>query len=257
MTLHLIFEVLTKDLKEAKFFLEERALHPLYHLQEKKKHFIGGFFTEIPTPLPPFIKNYSILDTEINWTTQWQEFSPNFKDHLFELDLSPYGITRILKLKPGPGFGDLSHPTTKLCLKHMSHLCCGHTVIDFGCGSGILSVAAWAFGAYKVISLEIDQPSIEHAKQNLAFNGFPSSLVLESMPPILDEHDTICVINMTFGEQKIALKDLSIFKRPMQFLSSGILSSQKEKYLSWAKMHDIHFELLDELEGWCLFKGLL
>lgn len=256
MTLHLIFDVNVKTLKKAIEFLDSISLHPVYHLQEKNKHSIGGFFENIPSDLPDFLKSYSILDTEIDWLNQWQEFSPHFKNDYFELDLTPYGFNKMLRLLPGPGFGDMSHATTRLCLKHMAHLCNGRTVVDFGCGSGVLSVVAWAFGAYKVISLDIDLASLEHTKKNLKLNEYSNEFVFEKAPSILDEDDSLCVINMTFGEQKIALADLSIFKRSMQFLSSGILSSQKKEYIDWAYIKGLEFELLEELEGWCIFKGI-
>jgi ribosomal protein L11 methyltransferase len=255
MIQHILFEIPKLKSKQAKVYLESFTSHPLYELKEKNKIFVGGFFEQLPSDLPDFLQNYTNLDVDIDWTSQWQSFSPHFNNQNFELDLSSYGIHKVIFLQPGPGFGDLSHPTTKLCLKHMAKLCRGHVVIDFGCGSGILSVAAWVFGAYKVISLEIDGPSIEHTKSNLALNHFPTDFVYESMPPLIDESDSLCIINMTFGEQKVALKPHVLPKKPIRFLSSGILKTQKEDYILWGKTLGVNFEVLDELEGWLVFQG--
>ena len=74
-------------------------------------------------------------------------------------------------LDPGLAFGTGTHPTTALCLTWLDGLDLeGKTVVDFGCGSGILSLAALKLGAKKVIGIDIDpqalQASLENAKRN-------------------------------------------------------------------------------------------
>ena len=74
-------------------------------------------------------------------------------------------------LEPGLAFGTGTHPTTALCLTWLDGLdLVGKTVVDFGCGSGILSLAALKLGAKKVIGIDIDpqalQASLENAKRN-------------------------------------------------------------------------------------------
>jgi ribosomal protein L11 methyltransferase len=74
-------------------------------------------------------------------------------------------------LDPGLAFGTGTHPTTALCLTWLDGLdLVGKTVVDFGCGSGILSLAALKLGAKKVIGIDIDpqalQASLENAKRN-------------------------------------------------------------------------------------------
>ncbi len=78
-----------------------------------------------------------------------------------------------LHLVPGPGFGDGRHPTTQLCLQAIAALAPrdhAWRLLDFGSGSGILSVAAARLGA-AVDAVEIDPRAIEHATQNLHANG--------------------------------------------------------------------------------------
>jgi ribosomal protein L11 methyltransferase len=78
-----------------------------------------------------------------------------------------------LRLGAGPGFGDGAHPTTQLCLQAISALSPRgrpFRVLDFGSGSGILSIAAARLGA-SVEAVEIDEQAIEHAARNLASNG--------------------------------------------------------------------------------------
>lgn len=256
MLRHLQFKIAKKDKKIAYAFLAQKTSMPLYDINENTHLLIGGFFEKIPEDLPPFLSSFEELPTEIDWEGQWETFSPHVKNSRLELDLNPYGINKTLILTPGPGFGDLSHPTTTLCLKHMAKLCHDRDVIDFGCGSGILSVAAYAFGAKKVISLEIDKDAILHAKNNLKLNGFNSDHVLSSMPNI-HLQKPLCIINMTFGEQKIALQDMNFFPENTHFLTSGLLNEQKKAYLLWAKTKHLSLKCLDKEGKWLIFEGNL
>lgn len=256
MLVHLQFQISPKDLKKAKAFLEPLSSEPLYIIKEETCIQIGGFFNHTLSDLPVFLSSYTQLDSHVDWSKQWQDFSPHIKNDKLELDLSCYGCKKIIYLKPGPGFGDLSHPTTKLCLKHLAKVDKNLDVIDFGCGSGVLSVAAYAFGAQRVISLEIEPDAISHAKNNLKLNGFRDDLVLSCMPALTLNHP-LCVINMTFGEQKIAFFQLSMFPKNTTFLSSGILQEQKNAYLEWAKSKNLELEMIDKEGKWLLFKGQL
>jgi ribosomal protein L11 methyltransferase len=93
--------------------------------------------------------------------------------------LPPEGVARpdelALRLAPGPGFGDGSHPTTQLCLQAIAALAPRGAarpwrLLDFGSGSGILSIAGARLGA-AVEAVEIDPRAIAHAAQNLRANG--------------------------------------------------------------------------------------
>lgn len=254
MLRHFQFKIGKKDKKKASEFLSKKTNDPLYEIDEKSFVILGGFFTQDFESLPDFLLSIQELPNEINWQEQWEEFCPYIKNQRLELDLSCFGVNKTLFLTPGPGFGDLSHPTTSLCLKHMARVCKDRDVIDFGCGSGILSVAAYAFGAKKVISLEIDPDAIAHAKENLTLNGFRSEDVLSCMPNT-DLKQPICIINMTFGEQKIALHDLCFFPKSADFLTSGILKEQKEAYLAWSKSKNLDLTVLDQEGKWLIFKG--
>ncbi len=81
---------------------------------------------------------------------------------------------------PGLAFGTGTHPTTSLCLQWLDSLdLTGKTVIDFGCGSGILAIAALKLGAAKAIGIDIDpqaiQASRDNAERTLAYGRGPGS----------------------------------------------------------------------------------
>ncbi len=77
-----------------------------------------------------------------------------------------------IKIDPSMAFGTGTHPTTQLCLALVEkHLQPGQTVIDIGCGSGILSIAAVKLGASRVTAVDIDQAAIRSTRENAALNA--------------------------------------------------------------------------------------
>jgi len=88
-----------------------------------------------------------------------------------------------IKIDPGMAFGTGTHPTTQLCMALMEK-CLGtvdgrpQTVIDVGCGSGILSIAALKLGAKQALGVDIDEPSIKNSRENADVNGIGDELLL-------------------------------------------------------------------------------
>jgi ribosomal protein L11 methyltransferase len=94
----------------------------------------------------------------------------------------------VLRLNPGLGFGTGTHPTTSLCLDWLTQQDLKHkTVIDYGCGSGILGLAALALGAEKVWAVDHDPQALTATQNNAELNHFSTpalSIVLpEQLPP--------------------------------------------------------------------------
>ncbi len=106
------------------------------------------------------------------WTQQWELFAPNFKNGKAHIE-TPGGTIRLF---PGPGFGDFSHPTTRLTLHLMRPYVKNESVIDIGCGSGILSFGAAAMGAKSVYGYDIDEEAVAHAKKTSLSTKAPSYL---------------------------------------------------------------------------------
>lgn len=198
----------------------------------------------------PFVLKSSFISDEIDWEAQWRDFSPCFKNGLFHLDFAEWGETITLLLKPGPGFGDLSHPTTRLMMQMMmkekkrvrqSH------VLDVGSGSGVLALTAVLLGAKEVLGVDIDPEANRHARSNAKLNQLkvrftlPGKRAFETMP----KHRLI-LINMIFQEQQQAMKALPISTEGAYCFSSGILEEQKSSYIVW--MQELGFEMLETFQ---------
>lgn len=83
------------------------------------------------------------------------------------------GDRKILNIEPGLAFGTGSHPTTKLCLETLEkYVKDDTTVLDIGCGSGILSIACLLLGAKNAVGVDIDSLAVKTAKANALENGF-------------------------------------------------------------------------------------
>ena len=154
----------------------------------------------------------------IDWQDQWATHAPGFKDGHLHVTLPHKTFT----LLPGPGFGDLSHPTTNLVLRLMTPLAKNRHVIDIGSGSGILSVAAHHLGAASVTSLDIDPPSPPPTpSKNARHNNFRPQTTLTTYPP-----NPLILLNMITSEQDTALAALPPLP-PCTLITSGILLAEK------------------------------
>lgn len=88
-----------------------------------------------------------------------------------------------IELDPGMAFGTGSHPTTRLCLEWITeNVGPGHTVLDYGCGSGILGIAAARMGAAQVLGVDIDAKALEAAADNAQRNGVSLALQHSAQP---------------------------------------------------------------------------
>ncbi|MBS0637207.1 MAG: 50S ribosomal protein L11 methyltransferase [Verrucomicrobia bacterium] len=187
----------------------------------------------------------------IDWNSQWQEHAYGYKDGHAEISFEKLGLSQAGKivLAPGPGFGDLSHPTTKLVLSMMCGHVAGKSVLDLGSGSGILSLAAARMGAKSVIGIDIDDNAILHARHNAQLNNLPCTFAKTAT----DAPD-ILLLNMIRTEQKAAYESLPEACRHFSLaFTSGILKQEKKRYLALTESWG--WKLLSErsLNGWLGF----
>ena len=181
----------------------------------------------------------------VDWKEQWALYARDFRDGCAHIDLKPYGSSSILKLSPGAGFGDLSHPTTRLVLELLAPWALHRTVVDVGCGSGILSLAALLLGAKEALGIDIDEDALEHARSNSHLNGLEEKVTYSRELPERVLMAPLVLMNMIFSEQKEAWKccQTSLPKNG-EIITSGILKRERSRYLEQAK--EWKWQLMDE-----------
>ncbi|ENM3825560.1 50S ribosomal protein L11 methyltransferase [Vibrio cholerae] len=160
-------------------------------------------------------------------------------------------------LDPGLAFGTGTHPTTALCLEWLDNLdLSGKTVIDFGCGSGILAIAAIKLGAAKVIGIDIDPQALQASKDNAARNGVEDQIDVylpKDQPEGLVAD--VVVANILAGP----LRELSpiikgLLKPGGQLAMSGILDTQAESVAEFYR-DDLELDPIAEKSEWCRISG--
>ena len=160
-----------------------------------------------------------------------------------------------LVLDPGLAFGTGSHPTTRLCLQWLERsIAGGETVLDYGCGSGILAIAALKLGARRAVGVDIDPDAVATARANARRNGVAGEF-LEDCAPLTFTADLV-IANILANPLKLLAPILaSRCRHGGQIALSGILPDQVRNvescYSPW-----IAFVPPAETEGWVCLSGV-
>ncbi|PKO90413.1 MAG: 50S ribosomal protein L11 methyltransferase [Betaproteobacteria bacterium HGW-Betaproteobacteria-10] len=160
-----------------------------------------------------------------------------------------------LILDPGMAFGTGSHPTTRLCLewleREVSPAC---SVLDYGCGSGILAIAAARLGAGRVAGVDIDPQAVASARANAERNEV-TALFADSAEPVAGEYDLV-VANILSNPLRVLAPAICAHVRSGGRLAlSGILREQAEEiiaiYAQWLPL-----QVADTREDWVCLSGV-
>ena len=141
---------------------------------------------------------------------------------------------RVIMLDPGMAFGTGHHPTTRMCIEQLdAHVARGVDVLDVGCGSGVLSIAAARLGARHVFGLEIDSVAVNVAKQNVRDNGVEHTVrVVQGTLP----HTDVKPASYDVAVANISAKVISEFAPHLvgavrdggKVITSGVLLNSKD-----------------------------
>ena len=163
-----------------------------------------------------------------------------------------------LRVDPGLAFGTGTHPTTRLCLQWLSDLqlagkLAGKTVLDYGCGSGILAMAAAALGAANVFGVDIDPQAVDTARYNTQANALQVTYALSDRE--LHQQYEVVVANILAGPLTVLAPAICAHvKFGGQLALAGILAPQIERiqaaYAPWVAM-----SVTAEREGWVRMTG--
>lgn len=156
-----------------------------------------------------------------------------------------------LTLDPGLAFGTGSHPTTFMCLKWLSdNVNSSHSVLDYGCGSGILALSAKKLGAHTVKGIDIDNQAVSASIQNAKNNDLAVEFSLPENE--YEEKFDIVVANILAAPLKM-LAPILLKLSKNKLILSGILETQADELISLYSL-DSSVKIADTIDGWVLLE---
>jgi len=158
-------------------------------------------------------------------------------------------------LDPGLAFGTGSHPTTRLCLRWLdNNLQGGESVLDYGCGSGILAIAAIKLGAARAIGVDVDSQAVTASRDNAAANRVGNVQFCQPDNAPQGCYDMVVANILTNPLRMLAPLLANATRQGGQIVLSGILEEQAQDvmniYQQWFDLNAPIFE-----EGWACLSG--
>jgi ribosomal protein L11 methyltransferase len=211
-----------------------------------------------PTPLPA---HETSLLADQDWNRAWMDrFKPmRFGERLWVVPswhVPPAPDAVNLILDPGMAFGTGTHPTTALCLQWLDGVdLSGKTVLDYGCGSGILAIAAIRLGARRAIAVDIDPQCLEVARENAQRNGTLGQIDILPAQEWKNESVDVLLANILAGPLHALADAFAGYVRPHgDIVLSGLLAPQAQACLD---VYAPHFFMQPPriAEDWAMLHG--
>jgi ribosomal protein L11 methyltransferase len=231
---------------------------------------IAQMLSLIPGVDRPQLVNFRRFDDQ-QWERVWLD---RFQPMRFGKDLwivpgdqtVPEGAGVVLRLDPGLAFGTGTHPTTRLCLQWIdSHDFAGKTILDFGCGSGVLGIVAAIKGARRVVCVDNDPQALTATHENAVRNAVGD--VIEALSPeefanryprssaLGQAHFDVVLANILAGPLiELAPLLLDQLREGGEVVLSGVLTAQSNEV---AAAYQSQTDKIDEVidEGWVRLHG--
>ena len=208
-------------------------------------------------PLPPW--RVEILEDR-DWVREWMDdYRPmRFGQRIWvcpswQTPPDPEAVN--ISLDPGLAFGTGTHPTTAMCLERLDGMSlAGKTAVDYGCGSGVLAIAALLLGAEKVIATDIDPQALKASRENAERNGVSDrlALYLPGEMPVLTAD--LVLANILAGPLvDLAATLTGLLQTGGRLVLSGLLAEQQQAVQQ--AYPDISFEPALHQQEWACLAG--
>ena len=198
------------------------------------------------------------------WENNWKQYF-----HTMEIgnrlvikpkweDYDNKGNRKVLSIEPGLAFGSGTHETTRLCLETLEpYITPDTTVLDIGCGSGILSIAALLFGAKSATGVDIDPLAVKTARENGLENGFCApqyQVYCGNLATDISGQFDVVVANIVADVIILFCKDVGRFlKDGGVFITSGIIDTREHDVLDAFSQYGFHVTARHTKNGWVCF----
>ncbi|QQN40618.1 50S ribosomal protein L11 methyltransferase [Acinetobacter sp. CS-2] len=237
----------------------------IYAQEDDEEIDVDALITFITAQMPEAPLRYEFLEDQ-EWERTWMDaYEPIQIGEKYwivpEWMEAPEADAVNIKLDPGLAFGTGNHASTFLCLQWLGKVDLkDKIVIDYGCGSGILGVAALLLGAKKVYATDIDPQAVLATKQNAELNGVLENLYVglpeEFNKELKNQKADVFVANILAGPlMELASEFATLVKSEGEFALAGILEEQV------ADVSSVYSEFFDILqvekrdEHWCRISG--
>ncbi len=218
-------------------------------------HALAALSAELGTAITASARVSAVQDKiwEREWLNDWK--SLRFGKRLWICPWSaaapddPNAI--VIRLDPGLAFGTGTHPTTALCLEALESRCvAGRSILDYGCGSGILAIAGLKLGAAHATAVDIDPQALLATRDNAERNGVSTNLETHGVTLPLKPAD--CVVANILAQPLIELASLLTGAcRPAGILIlSGILEAQCASVMAAYQSGFVFAEVIKR-DDWC------
>lgn len=249
------------------FYMEPENCNP-----EKIMMQVQDIFQEIKDFCEIGKGTISLSETEDkDWINNWKTFfkpfraaeniviKPTWEDYESENDSDI-----LIEIDPGIAFGTGSHETTKLCIQALEkYVKKGDSVLDVGCGSGILSIAALKLGAQHATAIDIDEVAVKVAAENMAVNQIPPSQYTLYDGDLITNHymkvraglnHDIVVANI-LADVIVPLTGIirPHLKKGGLYITSGIINTKEDEVRKALETNGFEILAVEHMKEWCCF----
>ena len=218
-------------------------------------------------------KNFGRLEVELSnvkeedWANNWKQYFKPLtigKKLLIKPSWETYDKKdnrKILEIDPASSFGTGQHNTTQLCLELLeNNLTDGDRVLDLGCGSGILSIAAMLLGAKEITAIDIEENAVKTAKDNAEKNSISKEKYTAYCGNVITDNDLVNKIGSGYdvivanivADVLIAMSKLfsKFLRQDGTLIMSGVISERKDEVIDAVKANGFTLKSIQEKDGW-------
>lgn len=206
-----------------------------------------------------------------DWINNWKTFFKPFRaadDIVIKPTWETYEKEKdsdiLIEIDPGIAFGTGSHETTKLCIQALDkYVKEGDSILDVGCGSGILSIAALKLGAAHATAIDIDEVAVKVAAENMAVNQIPSSrytlydgdLISNAFLKVKAGTGHDIVVANILADVIIPLTGVirPHLKKGGLYITSGIIDTKEEDVRHALEENGFEILSVEHMKEWCCF----